>query len=359
MDKDIFQKPQKINSHRFFEGNKKAVSIYLILIILIIIFASKGFPGFDFSETEQSKAAIAQEQVIISLQAARGPLLYDFHQLKAAGALMSDASGVFEYGTRLNIEDFLHQEIEITTFPGWEDIDTEIGGRIVKDPLTFYFYIPGNEWVISFAETLLWGGDSGEPPPEDWIPPNSIPGSLQHPVNLAIPAVSYSSHFYKHRVDHYHAGIDLDAPQNSPVFAAADGIVININKTDRQGGGYGYWILIFHDKLNISTHYAHLDNVGVSPGQRVEARQVIGGVGNTGATAYHLHFEVYPCQVDSVGTGKGYFGGKVNCYVVDPIAYLPAIPKSKCTFRWDYWPDHTPTPPAECKSCILPSQQCQ
>lgn len=358
MIKNIFQKLQKIGIHGFFEGNKRAIPICLILIILIIIFASKGLPGFDFSETKQSKAAAAQ--ALIPLQAARGPLLYDFHQLKAAEALMGSASGVFSYGTRLNIQDFL-QEIEITTFPGWEDIDIEVGDRIVKkDPITFYFYIPGNEWAIDFAETLLWGGDSGEPPPEDWIPPDPMPNSLQFPVNLTLSGVSYSSHFYKHRGDHYHAGIDLTAPKGTPVFAAADGIVVNINKTDRRGGDYGYWIIIYHDKLNISTHYAHLDNVKVSPGQRVEASQPIGGVGNTGeSTGDHLHFEVYPCQVDSLGTGKGYLGGIENCYVVDPIAYLPAIPKSKCTFSWDYWPDHTPNPPAECKSCIPPSQQCQ
>jgi len=353
MIKNIFQKLQKISIHGFFEGNKRVIPICLILIILIIIFASKGLPGFDFSETKQSKAAAAQ--ALIPLQATRGPLLYDFHQLKAAEVLMGLASGVFNYGTRVNIEHFL-QKIEITTFPGWEDIDIEVGGRTIKDPTTFYFYTPGNEGVICFAETLLWGGDSGEPPPEDWIPPDPIPNGLQFPVNLTPSSVSYSSHFYKHRGNHYHAGIDLTAPKGTPVFAAADGIVVNTSPS----GSYGNRIIIYHDKLNISTHYAHLDNVKVSPGQRVEASQPIGSVGNTGeSTGDHLHFEVYPCQVDNLETGKGYLGRSENCYVVDPIAYLPAIPKNKCTFSWDYWPDHTPNPPAECKSCIPPFQQCQ
>jgi murein DD-endopeptidase MepM/ murein hydrolase activator NlpD len=91
-------------------------------------------------------------------------------------------------------------------------------------------------------------------------------------------------------VNEFHRGTDVAAPCGTPVFAATGGIVVEA----RVVGGYGNWILLEHG-AGVSTGYAHLQDGGilVSAGQRVEAGQLIGLVGSTGAsTGCHLHLEV-------------------------------------------------------------------
>lgn len=86
----------------------------------------------------------------------------------------------------------------------------------------------------------------------------------------------------------FHAGIDLYAPNGTPVIAADGGQVIQAGYY----GGYGYSVLIYHGG-GFATFYAHLSGFTVSPGQMVQRGQVIGFVGTTGwTTGPHLHFEV-------------------------------------------------------------------
>jgi murein DD-endopeptidase MepM/ murein hydrolase activator NlpD len=91
----------------------------------------------------------------------------------------------------------------------------------------------------------------------------------------------------------YHGGIDLGAPEGTPVLAAADGTVIAANSTDSWGGGYGYYVKIQHDGT-YSSLYAHCSRIAVTNGQEVKRGQVIGYIGSTGrSTGSHLHFEIY------------------------------------------------------------------
>ena len=86
-----------------------------------------------------------------------------------------------------------------------------------------------------------------------------------------------------------HEGLDLVAASGTPVYAAADGIVIAA-----LNGRYGNWIRIDHAG-GLSTVYGHLSAfaVGVDAGTRVSQGELIGFVGNTGrSTGPHLHFEV-------------------------------------------------------------------
>lgn len=90
---------------------------------------------------------------------------------------------------------------------------------------------------------------------------------------------------------HGHNGVDLAAPQGTPVLAAAGGHVI-VAKTGGYNGGYGNMIIISHDK-GIQTVYAHLRDIYITSGQTVAQGQTIGEVGNTGrSSGSHLHFEV-------------------------------------------------------------------
>ena len=119
-------------------------------------------------------------------------------------------------------------------------------------------------------------------------------GTLQWPLPVAGTITSQ----FGHRVDPItgevssHTGTDIACAEGTPILAAADGIVTVANGLDSWGGSYGYYIQIDHGG-GIETLYAHCSSICVTPGQQVQAGQVIGYVGHTGrATGSHLHFEV-------------------------------------------------------------------
>lgn len=87
-----------------------------------------------------------------------------------------------------------------------------------------------------------------------------------------------------------HRGIDFAAPTGTPVYAAADGVVVSA-KRDR---GYGLMVRLRHAG-GYETRYAHLSRFarGIRAGQRVRQGSVIGAVGSTGmSTGPHLHYEI-------------------------------------------------------------------
>jgi murein DD-endopeptidase MepM/ murein hydrolase activator NlpD len=86
----------------------------------------------------------------------------------------------------------------------------------------------------------------------------------------------------------FHTGIDIDAPNGTPVRAAGDGDVSDAS----MGSGYGRQVVLDHGH-DVVTVYGHLSAIAVFPGQHVTRGQVIGYVGQTGrATGPHLHYEV-------------------------------------------------------------------
>ncbi len=98
-----------------------------------------------------------------------------------------------------------------------------------------------------------------------------------------------------------HEGIDISAPEGTPIRASKGGSVILAS----YNGGYGNYTCVDHGN-SLSTCYAHQSRFGVTVGQSVNQGQVIGYVGSTGAsTGPHLHFEV-----------------RINGVAVDPMGYL-------------------------------------
>ncbi|HVR61596.1 MAG TPA: peptidoglycan DD-metalloendopeptidase family protein [Polyangia bacterium] len=86
----------------------------------------------------------------------------------------------------------------------------------------------------------------------------------------------------------YHTGIDLRAPEGSPILAAESGVVKNAG----QRGGYGNAVEIDHGG-GLTTLYGHASELLVTPGEKVKEGQAIARAGSTGhATGPHLHFEV-------------------------------------------------------------------
>jgi len=85
-----------------------------------------------------------------------------------------------------------------------------------------------------------------------------------------------------------HFGVDIAAPEGSPVRATADGVVRRVG----QAGAYGNLVEIEHEG-GFTTRYAHLAAIGVEQGTKVHRGDTIGSVGHTGrATGPHLHYEV-------------------------------------------------------------------
>jgi hypothetical protein len=99
-----------------------------------------------------------------------------------------------------------------------------------------------------------------------------------------------------------HRGIDYKASEGTPVYAVADGRVIEFRKDWKKtmtNSTYGNYVRLDHGKNSkgktVETVYAHLKSVFVSKiGDTVKKGQMIGKTGKTGrVSGPHLHYEVF------------------------------------------------------------------
>ena len=85
-----------------------------------------------------------------------------------------------------------------------------------------------------------------------------------------------------------HYGLDIDLETGDAVSAAFEGMV----RISQHHDSYGNVVVIRHNN-GLETLYAHLSERSVSPGDHVEAGDIIGLGGNTGRPyGSHLHFEI-------------------------------------------------------------------
>jgi murein DD-endopeptidase MepM/ murein hydrolase activator NlpD len=122
---------------------------------------------------------------------------------------------------------------------------------------------------------------------------STAPAFERYPLNFT----RVSSNFALRRLDpvthqwQSHDGVDLAAPNGTPIHATARGVVRFIG----QQTGYGK-VIVIQNPAPYSTTFAHLSRFakGLRRGSRVSRDQVIGYVGETGwATGPHLHYEVH------------------------------------------------------------------
>ncbi|NOZ05185.1 MAG: peptidoglycan DD-metalloendopeptidase family protein [Chloroflexi bacterium] len=109
----------------------------------------------------------------------------------------------------------------------------------------------------------------------------------------------------------YHPGIDIAAPQDTPIHAITDGVVSELGWLSNSAG---LAIVVYHPSLDLYSAYLHLSRTatGLTLHQPVTQGQVIGYVGNSGTTDFmHLHFEIRL-------TATGYPTSTRN-----PLGYLP------------------------------------
>ena len=86
----------------------------------------------------------------------------------------------------------------------------------------------------------------------------------------------------------YHEGVDLAAPEGTPIYASRTGVVTEATF----GRAAGYYVKIDHGD-GFRSIYMHMTRYTVRSGQAVSAGQVIGYVGSTGtSTGNHLHFGI-------------------------------------------------------------------
>jgi murein DD-endopeptidase MepM/ murein hydrolase activator NlpD len=87
-----------------------------------------------------------------------------------------------------------------------------------------------------------------------------------------------------------HAGLDFTAPQGTPIYATADGVIKIAGRSD---GGYGNHVVINHG-YGYETLYGHMLRIKARRGQQVKRGDLIGYVGSTGkSTGPHCHYEVH------------------------------------------------------------------
>lgn len=119
------------------------------------------------------------------------------------------------------------------------------------------------------------------------LPPVSLPLDTMSFAQVGASTGQKVNPFYK--VETAHNGLDLIAPQGDPVLAVADGTVTAV-ETSRKG--QGNVVEITHEGGYV-TRYAHLSDIKVSRGQRVQRGRRIASVGISGNSfAPHLHFEL-------------------------------------------------------------------
>lgn len=128
------------------------------------------------------------------------------------------------------------------------------------------------------------------------------------------------SSYYGYRIhpitgeNQLHNGMDIAAPEGTPVMAGLTGRVTSASYND----SYGNYVIL-EDSDGYEIRYAHLNSISVSAGAQIEKGEEIGTVGSTGnSTGNHLHLELLhngerlnPIFYFEAGEGS-LFGGDVE-----------------------------------------------
>ncbi|MGH7918279.1 MAG: peptidoglycan DD-metalloendopeptidase family protein [Candidatus Binataceae bacterium] len=156
--------------------------------------------------------------------------------------------------------------------------------------------------ALHIGEELIIPGHGGGAAPvpamlsDEWSPPRAT-RQFAWPIASGIVSSPFGM-----RHGAMHDGIDIDAPEGTPVMAADDGVVIYAGWMRGSGN-----VVIVHHSGNYVTVYAHNRVNLVRAGDQVGRGQEIAKLGRTGrASGPNLHFEV-----------------RYHNQARNPLAYLP------------------------------------
>ena len=157
--------------------------------------------------------------------------------------------------------------------------------RIISPLLGLFFAL-----LLCGAETVPEVCFENMPPPQNaCFSPicTTIPFALPLREARLTSPFGYRYHPISGQLD-FHYGLDLAAPEKTPIYAAVAGVV----QISDIHPSYGNYLVIDHYN-GFSTLYAHCSKLLVQKGDLVNRGQKIALVGQTGeATGNHLHFEI-------------------------------------------------------------------
>ena len=142
--------------------------------------------------------------------------------------------------------------------------------------------------------------------PTDAVAPARAAPLFQDPggEQMLWPVAGVINSGYGPRGASFHDGVDISAPEGTPIQAVEQGEVAYSD----QLRGYGNIVIIRHAG-GIASVYAHNQINLVREGQQVAKGEIIAKVGSTGrVTGPHLHFEI-----------------RKNNSAQDPLRYLPQL----------------------------------
>lgn len=247
--------------------------------------------------------------VVVVMVGAGGTARFEAERLRARNvALQAELQEVRTQVASLDrsVEDLTRRDAELRTLAGLDPTDPEVlevgvGGPGLETPEAHPLYAFDPElgedafavaWDVDALERRIRLLDQSMDQAGDSLQAHH--DLLQSTPSILPTAGLLSSRFSRSRVHpiHHravpHEGIDVSAPEGTPILASARGRVVRAGWVS----GYGRMVEIDHG-YGYTTRYGHASTLLVRVGETVERGDVIARVGNTGlSTASHLHYEV-------------------------------------------------------------------